>query len=187
LENVYDHIDDIRGKKLKENLTNHKEEAFMSKQLVTIERDAPLEISTETTVYKGYATNDVRAIFTDIGFKSLVSRLTDADDTAKNKMPHIEYTVINELDADIFTGTDALVFEMLADNYHYAEIERIASVNEQYACFLQTEVAVTAPVFKRWAEDAGQKKIVFDAKKTQVALLNHGIRIQGMVFDMLMA
>src|SRR5699024_9776553 len=37
------------------------------------------------------------------------------------------------------------------------------------------------------AEDAGQKKIVFDAKKTQVALLNHGIRIQGMVFDMLMA
>src|SRR5699024_11773974 len=53
LENVYDHIDDIRGKKLKENLTNHKEEAFMSKQLVTIERDAPLEISTETTVYKG--------------------------------------------------------------------------------------------------------------------------------------
>lgn len=187
LENVYDHIDDIRGKKLKENLTNHKEEAFMSKQLVTIERDAPLEISTETTVYKGYATNDVRAIFTDLGFKSLVSRLTDADDTAKNKMPPIEYTVIHELDADIFTGNDALVVEMLADNYHYGEIEGIGIVNEKHACFIPTEVAVTSPVFKRWAEDAGQKKIVFDAKKTQVALLNHGIRIQGMIFDMLMA
>src|SRR5699024_5116479 len=42
LENVYEHLDDIKGKKLKENLENHKDDAFMSKGLVTIKRDTPV-------------------------------------------------------------------------------------------------------------------------------------------------
>lgn len=41
LEAVYDHIDDVSGKKLKEKLETYKENAFMSKDLVTIKRDSP--------------------------------------------------------------------------------------------------------------------------------------------------
>src|SRR5699024_9841589 len=42
-------------------------------------------------------------------------------------------------------------------------------------------------VFKDWAEDIDQKKYVFDAKKTRVALLNQGIKVKGIAFDMLLA
>ena len=41
LENVYANIDKISGKKLKENLTNCKEQAFLSKELATICLDTP--------------------------------------------------------------------------------------------------------------------------------------------------
>lgn len=41
LENVYENLDKISGKKLNENLTNYKEQAFLSKELATICLDAP--------------------------------------------------------------------------------------------------------------------------------------------------
>src|SRR5699024_9597869 len=45
LENVYEHVDDVSGKKLKENLLTYRDEAFMSKDLVTIKRDTPITIT----------------------------------------------------------------------------------------------------------------------------------------------
>ncbi|MFP3490111.1 hypothetical protein R0K20_21175, partial [Staphylococcus sp. SIMBA_130] len=42
-------------------------------------------------------------------------------------------------------------------------------------------------LFKQWAEDSTKKKIVFDAKKTMVALLRNNIHIQGITYDMLLA
>lgn len=41
LENVYDNLDKITGKKLKENLANYKEQAYLSKELATICLDTP--------------------------------------------------------------------------------------------------------------------------------------------------
>lgn len=43
LENVLNHIEDISGKKLKENLTANKDLAILSKKLATIVRDMPIE------------------------------------------------------------------------------------------------------------------------------------------------
>src|ERR671922_1095650 len=43
LENVLSHIDDISGAKRKQNLTEHAEEARVSKQLAIAKRDIPLE------------------------------------------------------------------------------------------------------------------------------------------------
>lgn len=41
LESIYDHIDEIKGK-LGERLATHRELAFLSRQLATIVRDAPI-------------------------------------------------------------------------------------------------------------------------------------------------
>ena len=38
LESVYDHIEDISGKKLKERLVENKELAFLSRELATIKQ-----------------------------------------------------------------------------------------------------------------------------------------------------
>ena len=43
LEGIYAHLDAFKGKQL-ENLTNHKDDAFLSREVATIVRDVPIEI-----------------------------------------------------------------------------------------------------------------------------------------------
>src|SRR5690625_5371267 len=51
LDNIYDNLDKITAKKLNENLTNHKDDAYLSYDLATIKRDSPIEISLEDLNY----------------------------------------------------------------------------------------------------------------------------------------
>lgn len=48
LTKVYDALDDVSGKKLKEKLATHKEDAFMSYELATINCESPIEVKLET-------------------------------------------------------------------------------------------------------------------------------------------
>src|SRR5699024_8583339 len=45
IEEDYENIEDYNGKRLKENLKKHKDDAFMSKDLVTINEQSPVEIT----------------------------------------------------------------------------------------------------------------------------------------------
>ncbi|MCT2537190.1 DNA polymerase I [Aquibacillus koreensis] len=189
LENLYEHIDEVSGKKLKEKLENHKDDAFMSKELVTIKCDSPIEIKLDDIQYTGYEANQVSSIFKELGFQSLLTRLEGevSLEDSKEELNDIEIEVLDSIDESIFTGIEALEVEMLGDSYHVAPIEGIGLVNENKKYFIPTDVAVKSNVFKKWAEDSNQKKWVFDAKKVTVALLKHDIHIHGISFDLLLA
>ncbi|ARI76829.1 DNA polymerase I [Halobacillus mangrovi] len=191
LENLYENLDDVSGKKLKEKLEDNKDAAFMSKQLVTIEREAPIEIKLQDLAYEGYQTHPVSQIFKDLGFQSLLSRVqeggeSDSDD-ASAQLPEIEVEVLEEFSDDMFKGQESLVVEMLYDNYHQSPIEGIAIVNQDKKYVADIEVVKDSKAFKKWAEDGSKEKWVFDAKGTLVALLRHGIHIKGITFDLLLA
>jgi DNA polymerase-1 len=47
LENLYDHIGDLPANKMREKLETYREQAFLSKQLATIDRQVPLEVNWE--------------------------------------------------------------------------------------------------------------------------------------------
>ncbi|AXI09662.1 DNA polymerase I [Oceanobacillus zhaokaii] len=189
LEEVYAHLDEVSGKKLKENLETYKDDAFMSKELVTINRDSPIEVTIEDSKYTEYQPSEVSGIFKELGFQSLLNKMTGEDGVEEETvgLDEIDYTIVEEISADMFTGKEALVIEMLGENYHQAAIEGIGIVNEKTAYFIPTELAVKSKLFKQWAEDASKEKYVFDAKKTLVALLRHDIHIKGITFDMLLA
>ncbi|MCB6443051.1 5'-3' exonuclease, partial [Streptococcus salivarius] len=53
LENLYENIDQLKASKMKENLINDKDKAFLSKTLATINTQAPIEIGLDDLVYKG--------------------------------------------------------------------------------------------------------------------------------------
>lgn len=78
VENVLDHIDNVSGKKLQERLREHRDQAMLSKQLATIRRDVPVDMSIEDLAYHGYDFTQVRRTFLDLGFKSLVDRLANS-------------------------------------------------------------------------------------------------------------
>ncbi|WLR46049.1 DNA polymerase I [Halobacillus litoralis] len=189
LENLYDNLSDVSGKKLKEKLETNKEEALMSQQLVTIEREAPIEINISDIGYPGYQSQKVSEFFKELGFQSLLSRVQEggAESEEANELPEIDVEVVQEITADLFTGKESVVVEMLYDNYHTAPVEGIAIVNDQRKFVLTMEEAKNSDAFQTWAESEENEKWVFDAKRTCVALLRHGIEMKGITFDLLLA
>ncbi|MBN9655335.1 DNA polymerase I [Halobacillus sp. GSS1] len=189
LENLYEHLNDVSGKKLKEKLETNKEDALMSQQLVTIERAAPIEISISDIGYAGYQSQKVSEFFKDLGFQSLLSRVQEggASSEEAQELPEIDIEVVEDIQSDLFTGRESVVVEMLYDNYHTAPVEGIAIVNDQRKFVLSMEDAKKSDVFQTWAESAENEKWVFDAKRTCVALLRHGIEMKGITFDLLLA
>gem|GEM_PF-633181 len=72
LEGVYENIGKITGKK-KEHLLAGKENALLSRKLVTLNNDVPIEV--RWTEYQGIDRGKLRTLFQRFGFKSLMSKV----------------------------------------------------------------------------------------------------------------
>lgn len=189
LDNLFAHLDDVSGKKLKEKLVNHQEDAKMSKQLVTINCESPIEINLADTHYNGYDVERLRSMFKDLGFQSLLARVSGEtnDQVEPTTLDEIKVDSTKDITQDMLTNATALTVEMLTDNYHVAPIEGFGLANKDNVYFIPTSVAIESDVFKQWAENPEQEKWVFDAKQVTVALHREGIDIKGITFDLLLA
>ncbi|MDO5715078.1 MAG: DNA polymerase I [Tissierellia bacterium] len=75
MENLYDHLDEVSGKKLKENLTEYKTQAFMSKKLGTIVTNVSLDTSIDQLKKESYDYESLSKIYRKFEFNSLLERL----------------------------------------------------------------------------------------------------------------
>ncbi|WP_130860130.1 DNA polymerase I [Gracilibacillus phocaeensis] len=188
LENLYDHLEEVSGQKLKEKLVEHKESAVMSKELATINQASPITVSIQDTVLDEYQEQKVQQLFQELGFQSLVHRVQGEESVEEEQeIPEIEYQVIENVQEDIFTGHDAFEIEILGENYHTEEMVGAAISNEKGNFFVPITVMENSAAFKQWAEAASSKKYLFDAKKILVLLRRLSIDIKGIAFDTLLA
>ena len=188
LENLYEHVEEVSGKKLKENLTNHKEDAFMSRELATINQSAPVEIEIDDVAYEGYQEDKVRDMFLELGFQSLLNRIDGEEEQQEEKeLESISYEVIDMVTKDILADKSAFHMEILGDNYHTEKIHGAAIVNEKGNYFIPVAALEESKDFKEWIENQEATKVVFDAKKITVLLNRLGMSVEGITFDLLLA
>jgi len=91
IENLYDHLDDIPQKGVREKLSSNKEKAFLSKKLVTIHVDVPIAIDFHQLRAKGRDTEKLRKLFLELEFKALASRLQVGPNlAAKSDRAHLD-------------------------------------------------------------------------------------------------
>ncbi len=81
LEGVLENVDRI-PKKQGELIKANKENALLSKRLVTLETNAPIKVGLDDFEYKGFDKEKLRTIFEELEFKSLIRELGD---TAKSE------------------------------------------------------------------------------------------------------
>ncbi|WP_053368953.1 DNA polymerase I [Bacillus sp. FJAT-27245] len=189
LENLLQSTDKVSGQKLREKLEEFKEQARMSKELATITREAPVEVKLSEMSYEGFDREKVLAIFKELGFNSLLDKLGEdigEVETAAD-LVEVDFEAPDEIDIELFGGETAFYIEILEDNYHYAEIIGMAAASEKGRFYFSEEKALQSPAFKQWAEDETKRKIVYDAKATEVALRRRGIHLKGIVFDVFIA
>lgn len=76
LDGVYENIDSDKIKdRVRELLRKHKEDAYLSKELATIKRDAKIGFDLKKTLFAGVDKDKVLELFSELEFKSLLPRV----------------------------------------------------------------------------------------------------------------
>ena len=81
IENLYKHVDEIKGKR-GDNLRKFKDNIALSKELVTIDCNVPLEIDYDALAVKKFNEAKLVRIFTELGFNRLLTQLGLTTDAA---------------------------------------------------------------------------------------------------------
>ena len=74
LDNIYEHLEDITKKCVKETLREHRDLAELSKVLATIEINADIPYTLEQAQYSNPFTKDAYVVFKKLEFKNLLNR-----------------------------------------------------------------------------------------------------------------
>jgi len=97
IDNLYDHADQIKGKR-GENLRKSKELAYLSKQLVTIDCNVPLKMDYDAFAVTPFNKPQLAKIFTELGFTRLVSKLNLSPGPQDTPSPQEEPQITVDLD-----------------------------------------------------------------------------------------
>lgn len=74
IENVYAHIDEFSGKQ-KENLVNYKDQVELSRKLVTIETNVPIDFDEKLFLHKAPSLDKLQPVFEELEFKTLWEKI----------------------------------------------------------------------------------------------------------------
>lgn len=186
VESVLEHAEEISGKKLKEKVLENKELAVLSKELATINVNSPIECTVESTKYDGYQTEKVIPLLKEMNFTTLLKNIEGGAPEEVKELKELSYEIVTELKEKHFGGKTALYVELENDNYHTANFIGLAIHSDQGTYFFTKETAENSVSFREWVESA-QTKVVYDAKKTMVAMNRMGFAISGITFDIMLA
>jgi DNA polymerase-1 len=84
LEGVLEHVDEISGAKRKQNLTEHADDARLSKRLATMVHDVPVELDLVAELRREPDRSRLRAIFREFELRDPLRRLEEALDAAES-------------------------------------------------------------------------------------------------------
>lgn len=189
VESVLEQADQVSGKKLKEKIQEHKQDALKSKELATILRTAPIEIDFGTVRFEGYDVKRVLEAFKKFEFRSLIDRM-DLRQEIKTVAEEFEFRVVTDGNKDEFEpllSLGACLFvELEAGNYHRSPILGFGVENKGISFFIPYSVAKDWKPFIQWLTEDNQK-IIHDAKKSLVALKWNAIGLEGIAFDIMLA
>ena len=188
VEGVYEHIEEVTAKKLKEKLINSKDDALMSKDLATINVHSPVEVSLEDTkLTLQDDTAEKIELFKKLEFKQLLADI----DTSSNNEEVIDKTFEIEQDfqnVDFNDLNEAVIhFELEGTNYLKDAILKFGFYTNHQHVVINADDVKDYKNLVRWLEDKNTTKIVYDAKKTYVSAHRLGINIENIEFDVMLA
>lgn len=141
VENLIEHIKDIKNPKLREKVEAYKEQALVSKQLATIILDVPVEFEENALQYTEPDTQKLKDLLSELEFRTFAKRVFDDLAASQGK------TAQKAVQGDLFGGSEASgqdsvkTIENTKHSYYFAETpdQRKALIqllrNEKHFCF----------------------------------------------------
>ncbi|OTN90112.1 DNA polymerase I [Enterococcus sp. 7E2_DIV0204] len=185
VEGVYENIDSMKPSKMKENLINDKEQAFMSKRLATINVDSPVKVDIDELKYEGKDLEKLIPFYKEMEFKQMLSKLNVEEEAVE--LENVHFDVVDTFTEEMFTADMALYVEMMEENYHTSPIVGVAWGNKEKVYVTNSLELFESKPFVDWVLSDNYKKTVYDAKRTYVSLNRYVGKPQGIKFDVLLA
>ncbi len=193
LEEIYANLDNVKPERIRNKLKEHKDQAFLCKDLVTICKKVPLSLSAEELSPGAPDVNRLRKLYEELEFHSLSKNLSE--ETPK-KAPDSNYVLVQttqELDQLVKTLESAEVFALDSETtgLHPADVRAVGlsfSTQEGSAHYVPLQgIALSPkevlgrlrPILEDKKKPKGGQNIKFD----RTVLANEGIFLQGIVFD----
>lgn len=180
VDNVYAHIDEIKGK-LKEKLETDKEKAFLSKYLATIKVDAEIPLPFETMLLQE-PKEELHDFFVKYEMKSFVKDTMDTREVKKEGSRSVVKQISSQLLQD-----GALVYANVDnESYYDAVLYGFAVSLKDQTEYIELQDALADTRFLAWLKEENGKA-VYDAKNFYHALHKNGIEFADVKFDVMIA
>jgi len=95
IEGIYEHIEEISKKSIKESLQENRELADLSKALATIKTDCELDVTFDDMTVDNFYTKEAYGIFQKLEFKNFLTRFTD--ENVEEKALDCKWIKVSEL------------------------------------------------------------------------------------------
>ena len=193
VESVLENIDNISGKKLKERLTEGKEDAILSKKLATIFTDVPVDNKIEDLTFKENREKK-KELFEKLEFVSFLRKLSKENSAADESETETEEEKIKkdieiqiaDKDTKLNFKNSSLHIECYTEDYQNSDVLGVS-----------VYVGDTAYIFSeenffdnKYAIDylqSQEEKTVYDIKKIIYIAKKNNKKINGDVFDIKIA
>lgn len=190
VEGVYENIDKVSGKKLKEKLELSHEDALMSKELATINRYSPIEVTLNDTKLSDINDNHEKIeLFKKLEFKQLLADIDNKASEFEQEQKQVSFDILPTFEYVDFNHLDEAVihFEIDGSNYLKDDILKFGFYDKERYIVVDADNIKDYPELIKWLENENSKKVVYDAKKTFVIAHRLNITIQNIVFDAMLA
>lgn len=190
VEGVYENIDKVSGKKLKEKLELSHEDALMSKELATINRHSPIEVTLSDTKLSDIKDNHEKIeLFKKLEFKQLLADIDNKASEFEQEQKQVSFDILPTFEYVDFNHLDEAVihFEIDGSNYLKDDILKFGFYDKERYIVVDADNIKDYPELIKWLENENSKKVVYDAKKTFVIAHRLNINIQNIVFDAMLA
>jgi DNA polymerase-1 len=198
IEAIYQNLDAIPKKKLREALSNHREQAFLSRQLVTVDTRVPIDSKWNELQIGEPDLEALRQLYKRFEFTRFLKNLPR--EQAKNK----NYQLISNLEETRTLldrlreqGMFALDLETTSEDPMRAEIVGVSFACKEHEAFYipvahrnvaqQVDKALLLQELKPLLEDKNIKKIGQNLKYEFIIFKRHGITLRGIYCDTMIA
>ena len=192
MEGVYENIDSVSGKKLKENLIENKQIAFLSRRLGEIILNVPLDFQVSDLLVGEENTLKLKEMYEDLEFRSLLGKLDLETIESQEELVEYGISIVNDLNgikklAEDSRKSGEISFKILTEEEYFIEKPLCLGIKPKglasYLVYLDKLDKDHEAVLKNIFEDEGIKKSGLDSKSDLLKTIQMGWDFKGLEFD----
>jgi len=212
IEKIYENLDQVTPDRLRESLRENRENIIRNRELVTIVKNTPVDFHLEDCKVSAYDRQQVLKLFQELEFVSLLGQLPQEFEQAAPAAPvqsvplESKHETVSSMEAlkqladelsssaefsyDLeTTGLDEMTTDIV--DFSFSCIEGKACCipvgHRGLSPITQVPLPEVINVLKPVLEKPGVQKIAHNGKFDSLVLAQHGIQVQDLAFDTMIA